>query len=579
MLETTLKSEFIPGTNLSGGLASADWRYLLPALKARRILWLGIPPLKVLPALAFVSDEIVVLSKDYRKLQELRSAARRLDVEGLPTIVVADFSNLPLSSDSIDLVLLVSGRGISNPLRFPGAIPELGRVLSPDGVIYAETNGIRDSIRTVQGVRKLSNHHMGSPRIYFLAPWSGEVRLAVPAQDTDILHHFFSRVLYGHSFGKQVLRRIGASLSRLGLLPYVAPRRGILVEGSKTNRDSESLPLYLASLAQKSGIELAGYHWAFSGRGKYDANKVTFYLFKNSGKAPEAVIKMTRNPRFNCRLENERRMLSLLEAKGFLDPATFPKLLFFGYHRNLAVLAQKAVNGFPFRMRTTAKVDCPIALDAIECIIRLGESSADRNVATPLEVSASLQKLLTQFCQIYVLSNLEHSFLDRQIAKLGHHQCSFPVVFQHGDPGTWNVMVSDTGRAVFLDWEAGEIQGMPLWDLFYFMRSFGSWISRKGGNHDGLENFARHFLKISPLSTLLAETTDRYSRCVGLDKELVEPLFYTCWMHRALKEATRLTSDSLEQGHYVRLLRMCIRYHNAPGLTRLFHPGATVRTD
>jgi hypothetical protein len=51
---------------------------------------------------------------------------------------------------------------------------------------------------------------------------------------------------------------------------------------------------------------------------------------------------------------------------------------------------------------------------------------------------------------------------------------------------------------------------------------------------------------------------------------LVEPLFHTCWMHRALKEATRLTSSRLERGHYVSLLRLCIDQREAPTLRRLF---------
>jgi hypothetical protein len=55
-----------------------------------------------------------------------------------------------------------------------------------------------------------------------------------------------------------------------------------------------------------------------------------------------------------------------------------------------------------------------------------------------------------------------------------------------------------------------------------------------------------------------------------LDPALVEPLFYTCWMHRALKEATRLQPDRLESGTYVRLLRLCVARRDAPGLRRLF---------
>ena len=61
----------------------------------------------------------------------------------------------------------------------------------------------------------------------------------------------------------------------------------------------------------------------------------------------------------------------------------------------------------------------------------------------------------------------------------------------------------------------------------------------------------------------------RYREATDLDPELVEPLFYTCWMHRALKEATRLHPARLEEGHYASLLFRCIEQRDMPGMRRL----------
>jgi hypothetical protein len=54
--------------------------------------------------------------------------------------------------------------------------------------------------------------------------------------------------------------------------------------------------------------------------------------------------------------------------------------------------------------------------------------------------------------------------------------------------------------------------------------------------------------------------------------ELIEPLFYTCWMHRALKESTRLTAGNLERGHYFSVLSACIEH--AEALLPLFRLGS-----
>ena len=48
---------------------------------------------------------------------------------------------------------------------------------------------------------------------------------------------------------------------------------------------------------------------------------------------------------------------------------------------------------------------------------------------------------------------------------------------------------------------------------------------------------------------LLIAATEHYQARVGVVPELVEPLFYSCWMHRALKESTRLTAGNLERHH------------------------------
>jgi hypothetical protein len=104
---------------------------------------------------------------------------------------------------------------------------------------------------------------------------------------------------------------------------------------------------------------------------------------------------------------------------------------------------------------------------------------------------------------------------------------------------------------------------MPLWDLLYFIRTYGAWSARATVSGDVTKGFVEQFLAGSPFSRLMAEATARYCERVGLAPELVEPLFYTCWMHRGLKEATRLTAAQLSRGHYFNVLRACIEQREA----------------
>jgi Ser/Thr protein kinase RdoA (MazF antagonist) len=200
----------------------------------------------------------------------------------------------------------------------------------------------------------------------------------------------------------------------------------------------------------------------------------------------------------------------------------------------------------------------------------MAQATADPDVAAPPAVAGALDDLLGRFVSVYGSPAGEEAFLREQIERVRRSTSPFPVVLQHGDPGPWNLLATPGDGVAFLDWEAAEPNGMPLWDLLYFLRSYGVAASRKAGRRDPTASFAEHYLAPSPLGDLLVETIADARADIGLDPALVEPLYYACWMHRALKEATRLPPHRLDQGRFVRLLRLVIERHEAPALRRLF---------
>jgi hypothetical protein len=434
-----------------------------------------------------------------------------------------------------------------------------------------------------------------APHVFWLTPMIGEMHTAVPSRDREIIDYFFRHRLYSPSVRLRVLNRAFSRaerfLSQHRVFNRFVRRYGALV-GQSGAELAHQPPQYLRSIAQKAGVNIDNHRWGLSARGRYNTRKVLFFLFGPSTAVrrsseyssehgasqspdtyPEYFVKMVRDPALNPRLENEYRAISLLHEKGIGDRETLPQAVFFGYHGKLAIVGQTVIDGVPFRRRTKATADCPYSHAAINWLIELGAATADRTMTTPSQVAEALGALFSQFAQIYQLAPRHHDFLAEQIAAIGRSQEHFPLVFQHGDPGTWNVMATPTGRVAFVDWEAAEPHGMPLWDLFYFMRSYCVGAARARGIRNRMEGFTQQFLAESPLSRLVIEATERYCERTGLPGHLVEPLFYTCWMHRALKEATRLPVARLEKGHYVNLLQLCIDQERAPTLRHLFQTG------
>jgi hypothetical protein len=405
----------------------------------------------------------------------------------------------------------------------------------------------------------------------WLGPAWGEVKAAVAGGDPQLVRFFTGRGLNRgpgpsgpSTLPRKVLGRARRLVSGSPVVGRVAPRYGGLAGVTPAP------PAYLSEIARMSGVDLSNFRWGMAAPGAYASQKILFFLFPPSAPAPRYVAKVPHSPALSPRLENAWRSLTLLKELGIGDPETVPQPAFFGHHAGLAVVGETALSGTAFRSRTEATPGCPSFRSALEWIIRLAEAPAGRGLAEPERVAAALGRLFERFNEIYRLSSDHRELLAGEIERLGRASEPIPTVVQHGDPGTWNLLVTASGRVAFLDWEAAEPRGMPLWDLLYFMRSYGILVSRREGVRDSLEAFARQYLTGSELGDRLGNAVRRLCESIGLAGELVRPLFFTCWMHRALKEAGTLTPDRLESGRYLNLLRRCIDERDRPCLRRLF---------
>lgn len=562
VLDATLKADYSPGSNKSGEMACADWRFLLPQLSMGVVVSIGIPS----------PSAIRILSQFAREVHVVRSKMEQSQVEDLRR-----FGNVyastgwvgELPADGIDLLLISELQDLE---RAGSSVPidELLSSLTEAGAIYFD--GSRAPLRTVLSKNAIAGSRFDAASgssSFWLTKQSGEVRTAVPLGRRRISSYFFRTALHGKTRKKRLLSQVGRLASNLGLIEKLIRERGTIVALGQDAALRYAPPKYLREVASQSGTDLTQLDFGFSARGLYDSNKVIFFLFEKMGREPHIVAKATRVASFNDRLEQEWSALKQVETLRLAPAGTYPKPLFFGYQGGLAILGQAAMKGDPFRIATTTRADCPVVADAIEWITQLGINSADTSHASPASVSDAMLKLFDTFVNIYDFPAEHTNYLRKQIVRISESEQSFPVVFGHGDAGVWNVTVESDGRSQFLDWEAADPQGMPLWDLFYFINSFSNWVSKKRtGSTDTIANFRSNLLQRGPFNDLLVNATRRYCDSVGLQESLVAPMFYTCWMHRALRQAT--WAEVLQEGHFVRLLRLCIEERRSPGLATLF---------
>ncbi len=534
VLSRTLAMPYEVGANRRGAVSGAGWIYALPRLTYRSVLCLGAPAFATLVTLVRSADLVVMVVGSGRGRRALEA---RIRSEGWSGVRVVASMPEAGTQESFDLVISFIRRG--------------GLVVRVDPASVAP--GASDPRLTLA-----------------LTPAHGEVRSAVPSDDRDLRDAIDRMGLAGTIASRPRLAAIERRLRRATKLAWPSPSRTATVIGPSDLVDG-GVPAYISRAAAAAGRDLQGWGWAVAARGDYDSQKVLVLLRPVGARTPTGIVKVTRSAEHAARLENEHAALVRLDALRVAE-GRVPVPWFAGRHAGRVLLGEALLDGVPFTSLATWRADCPHLDDALGWLTAYGAST--RREVPSTAVSAALLRLLDRYAAIHRSSHEEIDALRGRFERLGDIAGPLPVVDQHGDPGIWNLLVDPAGRTLFLDWEAAEPDGLPLWDLLYLFRSYAVSASRRAGVRDRLDGAARHMLDGSPLSDRLVSAVGAYRSAVGLPGEAVEPLLYGCWVHRSIKESTRLPVDRLPDGQFVRLIRRMLARPAAPTLLRLIEGGS-----
>lgn len=88
------------------------------------------------------------------------------------------------------------------------------------------------------------------------------------------------------------------------------------------------------------------------------------------------------------------------------------------------------------------------------------------------------------------------------------------ATIQHGDFAPWNIKASPDGRWTALDWERGDLKGVPGWDWFHYVIQTAILVGRRTG-----EQITEHIEKF--LRSDAFKTYSNKAGIVGIERELV----------------------------------------------------------
>jgi hypothetical protein len=453
--------------------------------------------------------------------------------------------------------LLVVGRANATG-GLQDAIGSAAALIADDGAAFATTE---------RGGRILAK---ALPNARWLHRWPavGPMRVLVPADDQPTAQRL---VALGFLPPRGSTPGVARLLERLTSRPSGgAGRHGMSIVAGPA-QPSAGPPRYVVDAAEAAGVDIRDTRWALVAPGDYASQKVLLLLFDEADRAPRTVVKLSADPAHASRLRNEAIALEHLASLGTIA-SDVPSLRFAGEHAGHGIVGQSWVSGTSF----TAGVDPDDRLRELDraaaWLTTLASLTVEHRPAE--EIGSALRELLERFRAIHDLPADELMFLDGQVRAVEAHSGTLPVIFQHGDPGIWNLFVADDGQVSFLDWESAERHGLPIWDLAHLQWSFGAWASKRAGEPRRLPGSVRHLTTRSDLHARFQAQIATLSTSVDLPPTMVRPLFYSSWVHRSLKEATRRRPDTLHRGLYLRVLRELIRRRDEVPLRSLLgeHP-------
>jgi len=325
-------------------------------------------------------------------------------------------------------------------------------------------------------------------------------------------------------------------------------------------------PAWLRDVAAES-LPGDDYRVALAAPGEFPTQKIVLALTAVGEGVPDTIVKVGRHRLVDERIATAVSALEVIAANDLVLPGTVPAIRFAGTSDDVLVSGEQAFQGEGMNEASWRSADCPWGATARAWILDLGRRSVRPGAAG--ELADALHDLQDQLPS-GLLSQDEQTVLSDLAEQL--RPLAVPTVMLHGDPGPWNMRVDvQSGRLCVLDWENGEPRGVPLWDLLYFLRSFGISVAGQAATGDRLER-GLHWLRDPALAAVTADAVARYVREVGIPAAAVRPIFFHVWTYQALKEAARVPSADASRNIFLRTLRWLVAHRDAPAVNQAIGP-------
>jgi aminoglycoside phosphotransferase len=204
-----------------------------------------------------------------------------------------------------------------------------------------------------------------------------------------------------------------------------------------------------------------------------------------------------------------------------------PRLIAHGLYERHAVLLESALPGPLMQPRLVRHRPAPCLEAGLQWIEQFHRATRVPACSLPGRLALVVKSQLKQLEPLMADEPPMQALLLRVRRETGRlDSLNMPLVFEHGDLSSPNVLWLGNGRIGVLDWELSDPRGLPAVDLFFFLAFIAFARERATSPEQCVTAFRRAFFGPDAWTHPYIA---RYARSVGVPKTALTPLFLLCW--------------------------------------------------
>jgi len=274
--------------------------------------------------------------------------------------------------------------------------------------------------------------------------------------------------------------------------------------------------------------------------GPRSVSKVVLLAFGEPNPTPLVAVKAPRVDAAAAGVRREAAALSRLTGPGSDAVPGVPRLLFCHDVEGVPLVGETALTGRPLETLLTRRTLAGWSAKVTDWLASVGRNGAIRPGAHWRETV--VEPILADFAQAF--GNVVDAGLLREAEGIVRRIGDLPQVPEQRDFGPWNLLATPGGELAVLDWESAEVDGLPALDLLYYL-AYASFFADASRNRESrIQSYRRHLDPSTSTGAIRNYCLARYCDSLGLDPDRLLPLRVLLWLIHAQSDVRHAAADA-----------------------------------